>query len=144
MALIVRGNANDTLYPGMDSAKFSERIAAETRRIIAAEPRTGIDAQDMPKTIAPATTRATDISEKGRGRRSCLTVNICPPLHFWDRAPFSLLQTEERAAGQHKSRQRSNKQEDTLHGEKTPFLALGSPPIPLVMEERCPLRSIDG
>jgi len=48
------------------------------------------------------------------------------------------------SAGQHDCCQRSEKNENSLHGEKTPFVVkeLRSPPIPLAMEERCPLRSL--
>jgi hypothetical protein len=48
-----------------------------------------------------------------------------------------------RTAGENNGGERRENKHDSLHGEKTPFEKLvWSSPIPLVMEERCPLRSI--
>ena len=52
------------------------------------------------------------------------------------------LHAETGTAGENNGGERRENQHHTLHGEKTPFVELvWSPPIPLVMEERCPLRS---
>ena len=52
------------------------------------------------------------------------------------------LHAEIGTAGEYNGGERRENQHHTLHGEKTPFVELvWSPPIPLVMEERCPLRS---
>lgn len=62
-----------------------------------------------------------------------------------DPAPcLAVLDAEMGSAGQHYGCQRSEKEHGSLHGEKTSFVKkkLWSPPIPLVMEERCPLRSL--
>ena len=54
----------------------------------------------------------------------------------------SVLHAEMCTAGENNGGERRENQHHTLHGEKTPFVELvWSPPIPLVMEERCPLRS---
>ena len=53
------------------------------------------------------------------------------------------MDAEESAAGKHYSGERRENQKNSLHGEKTPLVELvWSPPIPLAMEELCPLRSI--
>jgi len=69
-----------------------------------------------------------------------------PAPAYSDHSRHRRLEAVDRSAGEHNGRQRGEEKKDSLHGEKTPFSVkeFWSPPIPLVMEERCPLRSVRG
>ena len=64
------------------------------------------------------------------------------PSQLWTRRRIPHLGAEPSSAGKNNGGKRGENKNHTLHGEKTPLVKLvWSPPIPLAMEERCPLRS---
>ena len=69
-------------------------------------------------------------------------LRVTRPLFGLDHASWDHLDPEDCTAGKNDGGEGRENEHHTLHGEKTPFVELvWSSPIPLVMEERCPLRS---
>ena len=85
--------------------------------------------------------RAKALPERGVRGGSSFTSQPPFPQPFWTEHRKRLEQLEVRTARENNGGERRENQHHTLHGEKTPLVELVSPPIPLVMEERCPLRS---
>ena len=103
--------------------------------------RAGAPGEDHQRRSHTSKVRAKTLLERGMRCVSSLIARAPFPQPFWtsDRKSYRL---EMRTAGKNNGGERRENQHHTLHGEKTPFVELvWSPPIPLVMEERCPLRS---
>ena len=136
-----KGKASEMLYGSIANAKFSESSTAMQSSANCVEYCGGL----QPRIRGDKNRREKDhepVQQEGAGNARGFIHRASPaPYPDWTGDRYDL-DTPPGAAGKNNSGERRENQHHTLHGEKTPFVELvWSSPIPLAMEERCPLRS---